>query len=184
MPSPYRAIFAAPGTLAFSAAGFLGRMPLSMMGVGIVAMVSQLTGRYSLAGWLSATLALSAAVLGPQVSRLVDRHGQSRVLRPALLISVAAVGGLLVCARQGAPNWMLFAFTACAGCIPAVGAMTRSRWAAIYHGSPRELHTAYAFESIADEVCFIVGPIISIGLSTVWFPEAGPLLAAAFLVVG
>ncbi|MCZ7457541.1 MFS transporter [Streptomyces sp. WMMC940] len=184
MPSPYRALFAAPGTLAFSAAGLFGRMPLSMMGVGIVAMVSQLTGRYSLAGWLSATLALSAAVLGPQVSRLVDRHGQSRVLRPALLISVAAVGGLLVCARQGAPNWMLFAFTACAGCIPAVGAMTRSRWAAIYQGSPRELHTAYAFESIVDEVCFIVGPIISIGLSTVWFPEAGPLLATAFLVIG
>ncbi|MEU2431783.1 MFS transporter [Streptomyces sp. NPDC007861] len=184
MASPYRAIFAAPGTLAFTAAGFFGRMPLSMMGIGIVTMISQLTGRYGLAGALSATLALSAAVLGPQVSRLVDRHGQRRVMRPALLVSVAAVSGLLVCAQQGAPDWTLFAFTACAGCIPAVGAMTRARWAEIYRGSPRELHTAYAFESIADEVCFIVGPIISIGLSTIWFPEAGPLIATAFLVVG
>ncbi len=35
-----------------------------------------------------------------------------------------------------------------------------------------------------DEVCFIFGPIISIGLSTAWFPEAGPLLAACFLAVG
>ncbi|MFE7778765.1 MFS transporter [Streptomyces sp. NPDC057445] len=184
MPSPYRTIFAAPGTVAFSAAGFLGRMPLAMMGVGIVTMVSQLTGRYSLAGWLSATLALSAAVLGPQVSRLVDRHGQRRVMRPALLVSAAAVAGLLLCARQGAPNWTLFAFTAGAGCIPAVGAMTRARWAFIHGDSPRQLHTAYAFESIMDEVCFIVGPIVSIGLSTIWFPEAGPLLATAFLVVG
>lgn len=62
--------------------------------------------------------------------------------------------------------------------------MTRARWTEIYRGSPRELHTAYAWESIVDEVCFIVGPIISIGLSTAWFPEAGPLLAAAFLVIG
>lgn len=184
MPSPYRAIFAAPGTVGFSAAGFLGRMPLSMMGIGIVTMVSQLTGRYGLAGALAATLALSAAVLGPQISRLVDRHGQRRVLRPATLVAMAAVAGLLICAQQSAPDWTLFAFTACAGCVPSVGAMTRARWADIYRGSQRELHTAYSFESIVDEVCFIVGPIVSIGLSTAWFPEAGPLLAAAFLAAG
>ncbi|WP_338673384.1 MFS transporter [Streptomyces sp. SCSIO 30461] len=184
MPSPYRAIFAHPGTIAFSTAGFLGRMPLSMMGVGIVVMVSQLTGRYGMAGALSATLALSAAVLGPQVSRLVDRHGQRRVLRPALLASGAAVAGLLISARQDAPDWVFFVFTACAGCIPSVGAMTRARWAAIHHGMPERLHTAYAFESIVDELCFIVGPIVSIGLSTIWFPEAGPLIAGVFLVIG
>ncbi|MFI1941022.1 MFS transporter [Streptomyces purpureus] len=184
MPSPYRAIFAAPGTKAFSFAGFIGRMPLSMMGIGIVTMISQLTGRYGLAGALTLTLALSAAVLGPQISRLVDRYGQRRVLRPATLVSVAAVSGLLLCAQQGAPDWTLFVFCAWVGCVPSVGAMTRARWAEIYRGSPRELHTAYSWESIADEVCFILGPIISIGLSTTWFPEAGPLLAAVFLVVG
>ncbi|NEE35230.1 MFS transporter, partial [Streptomyces sp. SID7982] len=91
MPSPYRAIFSAPGTKGFSAAGFLGRMPLSMMGIGVVTMISQLTGRYGLAGALSATLAMSAAVCGPQVSRLVDRYGQRRVLRPVTLVAVAAV---------------------------------------------------------------------------------------------
>ncbi|MFF9869103.1 MULTISPECIES: MFS transporter [unclassified Streptomyces] len=184
MPSPYRAIFAAPGTVGFSLAGFLGRMPLAMMGIGIVTMVSQLTGRYGLAGALSATLAVSAAVLGPQVSRLVDRYGQRRVLRPATLITVAAVAGLLLCAQQGLPDWTMFAFTAAAGCVPSIGAMTRARWASIYEGSARELHTAYSFESIIDEVCFIFGPIVSIGLSTIWFPEAGPLLAAVFLAVG
>lgn len=184
MPSPYRAIFAAPGSRAFSAAGFVGRLPLSMMGIGIVTMISQLTGRYGLAGALSATLAMSAAVLGPQISRLVDRHGQARVLRPATLAALGAVAGLLICAMQKAPDWTLFVFSAAAGCVPSVGSMTRARWAEIYRGSPRELHTAYSWESIADEVCFIVGPIVSIGLSTAWFPEAGPLLAAAFLVVG
>ncbi|WP_329062600.1 MFS transporter [Streptomyces sp. NBC_01429] len=184
MPSSYQAIFAAPGTRGFSAAGLLGRMPLAMMGIGIVTMVSQLTGRYGLAGALSATLALSAAALGPQISRLVDRHGQARVLRPATLVAVAAVAGLLICAQRGAPDWTLFVFAAGSGCVPSVGSMVRARWAAIYRGSPRELHTAYAWESIVDELCFIFGPIISIGLSTAWFPEAGPLLAAVFLLAG
>ncbi|MFJ7158544.1 MFS transporter [Streptomyces sp. NPDC101118] len=184
MPSPYRAIFAAPGTRAFTVAGFFGRLPLSMLGIGIVTMISQLTGRYGLAGALTATLALSAAVLGPQVSRLVDQYGQRRVLRPAALISVAAVSGLLVSAREGAPDWVLFAFTACAGAVPSAGAMLRARWAALYRDSPDQLHTAYSFESVMDEVCFIVGPIASIGLSTVWFPEAGPLIATVSLLIG
>ena len=184
MPSPYREIFAVPGTKGFSAAGFLGRMPLSMMGIGIVTMVSQLTGRYGLAGALAATLAMSVAVLGPRISRLVDRYGQRRVLRPATLVALAAVAGLLVCAQQRLPDWTLFVFAAGAGCVPSVGSMVRARWAEIYRGSSRHLHAAYSWESIVDEVCFIVGPIVSIGLSTSWFPEAGPLLAAGFLFVG
>ncbi|MFI8965306.1 MFS transporter [Streptomyces sp. NPDC053493] len=184
MPSPYRAIFAAPGTRSFSVAGFVGRMPLSMMGIGIVTMISQVTGRYGLAGALSATLALSAAALGPRISRLVDRYGQRRVLRPATLISLVAGAGLLLCVQYEAPDWTLFVFTACVGCVPSLGAMTRARWAAIYRGEARKLHTAYSWESIVDEVCFIFGPIISIGLSTNWFPEAGPLLAGVFLAVG
>ncbi|MFR9788532.1 MFS transporter [Streptomyces sp. MB22_4] len=183
MPSPYRALFDVPGTKAFSAAGLLGRMPLSMMGIGVVTMISQLTGRYGLAGALSATIALSAAVLGPQVSRLVDRHGQSRVLRPATLVALVAAAGLLLAAHFGWPDGVLFACAAGIGAVPSLGAMIRARWAALYRGTPR-LHTAYSFESVVDEICFVFGPILSIGLCTVWFPEAGPLLAAVFLAAG
>ncbi|MER6567706.1 MFS transporter [Streptomyces sp. NPDC001093] len=183
MPSPYRALFTEPGTKAFSAAGFLGRMPLSMMGIGVVTMVSQLTGRYRLAGALSATIALSAAVIGPQISRLVDQHGQRRVLRPATLVALTAAAGLLLAAYAKWPEWVLFVCAAGIGSVPSLGAMIRARWAALYRGTGK-LHTAYSFESVVDEICFIFGPIISIGLSTAWFPEAGPLLAACFLAAG
>ncbi|MFI6353718.1 MFS transporter [Streptomyces sp. NPDC050743] len=183
MPSPYRALFAEPGTKAFSAAGFLGRMPLSMMGIGVVTMISQLTGRYGLAGALSATIALSAAAIGPQISRLVDRHGQRRVLRPATLVALTAAAGLLLAAHFRWPDWVLFVCAAGIGSVPSLGAMIRARWAALYRGTDK-LHTAYSFESVVDEICFIFGPIISIGLSTTWFPEAGPLLAACFLAAG
>lgn len=183
MPSPYRALFATPGSKSFSTAGFLGRMPLAMMGIGVVTMVSQVTGRYGLAGALSATIALSAAALGPRISRLVDRYGQRRVLRPATLCALAAAAGLLLTVRFDGPDPLLFLCSAGIGCVPSIGAMTRARWAFLHRGRP-ELQTAYAFESVVDEVCFIFGPIISIGLSTVWFPEAGPLLAACFLAAG
>ncbi|KRV51428.1 MFS transporter [Wenjunlia vitaminophila] len=183
MLAPYRAIFAAPGARAFSGAGFVAKMPISMLGIGIVTMISQLTGEYGIAGALSATHALSLAVLGPQISRLVDQFGQRRVLRPALLVTVLAVTGLAVCASLGAPTWTWFLCTALAGCTPSMGSMVRARWAHLYGGTPK-LHTAYSFESVLDEVCFIIGPIISIGLCTVLFPAAGPVLAITLLTVG
>ena len=183
MPSPYRALFAAPGSKGFSAAGFLGRMPLSMMGIGVVTMISQINGRYGLAGALSATIALAAAAIGPRISRWVDQYGQRRVLRPATLVALTAAAGLLLAARFAWPDWVLFVCAAGIGSVPSLGAMVRARWAAVYRGTP-QLHTAYSLESVVDEVCFIFGPIISIGLSTAWFPEAGPLLAACFLAVG
>jgi MFS family permease len=182
--SPYRAIFQSPGTRSFSAAGLIGRMPLSMLGIGIVTMISQVTGRYGLAGALAATLALSGAACGPQVSRLVDRHGQRRVLRPVCVATVASVAALLVAVRAGAPDWVYFVCVAGAGLTPSMGAMVRARWSLTHRGAPELLHTAYSFESVADEIVFILGPILSIGLCTVWFAEAGPLLAVVFLAAG
>ncbi len=57
--SAYREIFAAPGSVAFSAAGFVARLPIAMIGIGIVTMISQLRGDYALAGALAAVFARS-----------------------------------------------------------------------------------------------------------------------------
>jgi len=182
--SSYRQIFAAPGSLAFSSAGFIARLPISMTGIGIVTMLSQLRGSYGVAGAVAAVLALSAAALGPQVSRLVDRYGQRRVALPATALTMAAAVALLLCARFEAPDWTLFLCAAGMGVMPSTGSMVRARWAYLYSGEPPKLHTAYSFEAVVDEICFIVGPILSIGLATSVFPEAGVLLAGIFLTVG
>lgn len=184
MLSSYRRIFAAPGSLAFSTTGFVSRIPISMSGIGIITMLSQLRGAYGVAGLVSATMAVSAAVLGPQVSRLVDQHGQRRIIVPAMALTISSVVGLLLCARLNAPDWTLFVFAAGMGVMPSTGAMVRARWAHLYRDDAEKLHTAYSFEAVVDEICFIVGPILSIGLATSVFPEAGVMLAAVFLTVG
>lgn len=183
MPNPYREIFRAPGTIGFSAAGFIARMPFSMVTIGIVAMLSQARGEYWLAGGVAATFALANAVIAPQVSRLVDRHGQSRVLIPATLATVAALIGLMLASRFEAPAWVLFLFAGLAGLTPSMMAMVRARWTEIYRDTPH-LRTAFAFESVVDEVIFMIGPVVAIGLSVVWFPEAGPLAATVLLAIG
>jgi len=183
MPNPYREIFRAPGSIGFSAAGFVARLPLSMVTIGIVTMLSQARGQYWLAGAVAATFALSNALIAPQISRLVDRHGQSKVLVPATFATVVALIGLMLATRFDAPIWVLFLFAALAGMEPSMMAMVRARWTEIYRDTP-QLRTAFAFESVVDEMVFMVGPVIAIGLSVVWFPEAGPLAATILLAIG
>ena len=183
MANPYREIFSAPGTKAFCAAGLIARMPISMTGIGIITLLAQLRGSYWLAGAVAATFALSMALLAPQISRWVDRYGQGRVLPGVTAVGVCSLLALLLCSHLGTPDWTLFVCAALAGCIPSMPAMVRARWSELYRGSPK-LHTAFSFESVLDEVSFIIGPPISVGLSVVFFPQAGPLLAAILLAVG
>lgn len=183
MPNPYREIFRAPGALGFSTAGFIARMPIAMVSLGIVTMVSQASGQYWLAGTVAACFALSNALLAPQISRLVDRLGQSRVIIPATLLSLAGLTGLMLANRFQAPAPALFACAVLAGAMPSIGAMVRARWTRIYRDKP-ELRTAFAFESVLDEIIFIIGPIVAIGLSVSLFDEAGPLFAALLLAIG
>ena len=183
MANPYSALFTAPGSRAFVLAGMIARMPISMTGIGLITMLSQLHGGYALAGAVAATFALATAFCAPQVSRLVDRYGQGRVLPIAALVGGGALLLLLLCTRLQAPQWTLFVFAALAGCMPSMSAMVRARWTEIYRGQP-QLQTAYALESVLDEVCFIVGPPLSVGLCVVLFPEAGPLAALLALAIG
>lgn len=183
MSNPYLELFAAPGAKGFSAAGLLARMPLSMTGLGIVTMLSQVHADYWLAGTVAATFVFCNALLAPQVSRLVDRFGQGRVLLPAALASALAMSALLLCTHYRAPNAWLYLFALLAGAMPSMPAMVRARWTELYRGSPK-LHTAFSFESVMDEVCYIIGPVLAVSLSVGWFAEAGPLLATLFLVAG
>lgn len=183
MSNPYAEIFRAPGAMGFSAAAFVARLPIAMAPIGIVAMLSRIHGEYWLAGAVSATYALTNAVLSPQISRLVDRFGQNAVVAPATLISTVAFVVLILAANQGWPVWTLFVFAILAATMPSISAMVRARWSEMFRGRP-ELNTAFAFESAADELIYISGASLSVGLTVSLFPEAGMIVSTAFLALG
>lgn len=180
----YLRLFRTPGTKGFSAAGFLARMPGSMLGIGIVLLVRRETGSYAVASTVSATNALVMACAAPFLARLVDRRGQAEVGIAAVLLSGAGLGGLLLSIQTDAPRWTLYLCALVIGlAMPNIGSMVRARWATLHSGSA-QLHTAYSFESVVDEVVFVVGPVLVTFLSTGAFPLAGLGAALAFLVLG
>jgi MFS family permease len=103
MSNPYAEIFRAPGAKGFAAAGFLARMPIAMAPIGIVAMLSQTHREYWLAGTVSAVYTLANALISPQISRTVDRLGQTRVLLPTTAIAIAAFALLVLAANRSWP---------------------------------------------------------------------------------
>jgi MFS family permease len=181
--NPYKEIFRAPGAKAFSAAAFFARMPVAMAPIGIVTMLSQLRGEYGQAGAVAATFTLANAFLAPQISRLVDRWGQSRLLIPTTALSVVAFVLMMLSAHQQWPSWTLYVTALLAASMPSISAMVRARWTELFRARA-ELNTAFAFESAADELVYIAGASLSVGLSVTLFPEAGVLASTLLLTLG
>jgi MFS family permease len=175
---PYAEIFSIPRAWRFSVAGVIGRLPMSMYGLGTVLLISAGTGRYGLAGTVAAVSALGNALCAPQLGRLTDRLGQHRVLVPICVIFTLSVAGLVSAVQLGLPDWTLFACGIVGGAtMPQLGPMARARWSVLLSGTSR-LHTAFSIESIADELCFIVGPAAVTLLATQVHPAAGVACAA------
>jgi MFS family permease len=181
---PYAEIFEIPGAWRFSVAGVIGRMPMSMFGLGTVLLISSVTGTYGVAGTVSATGSLGYALSSPRIARLVDAHGQRRVLLPLLTVFAVTTALLITAVQLRLPTWAFFAPGAIAGAtMPSLGAMVRARWSVLLAGSPR-LHAAFSFESVADELCFIVGPAAVTLLATEVYPPSGVGVAALLCVLG
>ncbi|GHB41900.1 transporter [Streptomyces cirratus] len=183
-PGPYRRLFALPGARAFTAGNLLARLPMGMFGVSAVMMIAGQRGSYALAGAVTATGMAATALAAPWTARLVDRHGQARVAVPATLIAVLGSLALVLGVRTHAPAWTLFASYAATATTPNIGGMSRARWTHLLRDRPAEHHAAMSFEQAADELCFMLGPVVAAFLCSAVFPEAGTLTAAALLLTG
>ncbi|MBB5123317.1 MFS transporter [Streptomyces griseoloalbus] len=181
---PYRRLFALPGTRAFTAGNLIARLPMGMFSVSAVVMIAGTRGSYALAGAVTATGLAATAVVAPWTARLVDRYGQARVALPATVFAVLGSLALLLCVRHGAPDWTLFASYAATATTPNTGGMSRARWAHLLRGNADALHTANSFEQAADELCFMLGPVLAAFLCGAFFPEAGTLVGAVLLLTG
>lgn len=171
--SPYARIFTVPGSRAFSFAGWLARVPMSTVGLGSVLLVAGETGSYGLAGAVAGTLSLAFAVGSPQWARGMDRLGQGRVLVWASIAYLVLGLSFASAVVLDAPRWSWFVLAALAGaCGANVGAAVRARWShALDDADDRQ--TAFAFESVVDEVVFVVGPPSITFLAALVAPPAG-----------
>ncbi|MGW1254389.1 MFS transporter [Streptomyces sp. NPDC002513] len=172
------------GAWTFLLPGFAARQPFAMLTLSIVLLVQHTTGSYGAAGAVAAATGVSMALFAPYSGRLADRHGQRAVLLPGILAHALAGVSLTALALAHAPLWALFAAAVPTGAsVPQIGPMVRARWGVKLKDSPL-VPTAAAFESVTDELTFVLGPLLATALCTAVDPAAGLLAESALTLVG
>ncbi|MFF5479138.1 MFS transporter [Streptomyces sp. NPDC012935] len=172
------------GAWTFLLPGFAARQPFAMLTISIVLLVQHTTGSYGAAGAAAAVTGVSMALFAPYSGRLADRYGQRAVLIPGILLHTLSGLTLTTLALTDAPLWALFVAAVPTGAsVPQVGPMVRARWGVKLQGSPL-MTTAAAFESVTDELTFVVGPLLATALCTAVDPAAGLVTEAALTLLG
>lgn len=132
-------------------------------------------------GAVAATFALTNALLSPQLMRYIDRFGQTRVAVPTTTLSVLAFALLIVATNRHWPTWTLRSSGFRRGPYaehPGDGACTLDRDLSCDRPSSARPSPS---SSAGDELVYILGASISVGLSVALFPEAGVLASTLFL---
>ncbi|RGC69789.1 Major Facilitator Superfamily protein [Micromonospora sp. MW-13] len=158
---PYRQVLALPGLRSLLLVSVLARVPLTATGVTVTFYVVFDLGRgYGAAGLVGAATTVGAALGGPLLGRLVDRHG----LRPVLALTTVAEG-IFWSTAPALPYPVLLpaAFVAGLLALPIFSVIRQSIAALV---PPQRRRPAYALDSMSVELSFMVGPALAVALST------------------
>jgi MFS family permease len=155
-----------------------------MISLGVVLLETSKGVSYAVAGTIAASFAVAAAIGGPIVSGFIDRHGQHRILPIAVGFYSVCMVGLLLSLDAAAPLGVILPLAAGAGiAMPNMGSLVRARWAYVLPKSSG-IHVAYAWESILDEVVFVVGPPLATVLALQVHPAAALVACVVLVLIG
>lgn len=179
----YQSVLAIPGARPFFLAAALARLGVAMTGLGILWTVRGLTGSFAIAGAATGLFALSEALAGPQLARLIDRYGQFRLIPVLLLVHGAGMGVVVWASATSGAAPVLLGATLAGAAVPQPGALSAARWT---HLAPMQdqLRTAFSLEAVANDVVFLAGPPIVTIVSGLNRPYLGSHAAALCLITG
>ncbi|MEV8267278.1 MFS transporter [Microbacterium sp. NPDC076911] len=165
------------------------RLPFAMMVVGVLTLIVSARDSLALGGITSAMTGVGTALFGPLLGAAADKFGQRRVLlitgtaNSLLLIAIAWLA--FTTAGDGALLALAFLIGAT---MPQVSPLSRSRLVGIIrrtfegHRKARVLSGTMAYESAADEIVFVFGPVV-VGLLATTQGPAAPVIGAALLAL-
>jgi MFS family permease len=190
MLKPYVTLLRTPGSLKFSTAGFIGRMPIAMDSLAIIFIVVAATDSYALAGALTAVGSIVVGAAEVFWSRQADRRGQAKILLLAVPTRVVSFLIFVILVSRDAPIWTWFVSLIIAESTAiSAGGMVRRRWLHILRNDPDNsdghlVNTAYSWEAMVDEIVFILGPVVATSFAVNVAPSAGILAGLVFLAIG
>ncbi|MGO3146653.1 MAG: MFS transporter [Leucobacter sp.] len=175
--------------IAYFPLALVARLPFAMMVVGVLTLIVSARGSLELGGLASAMVGIGSAIVSPFVGAAADRFGQRiALLITAVTHSVSLVALAWIAYTPASNVWMLAVAFFVGATSPQASPMSRSRLVLIIQHflpverRPRTLSRVLAYESAADEVVFVFGPVI-VGILATMFGARTPIIAAAVLAL-
>ena len=169
----------APGVPRTLALALLARIPLGAIGLLLVLQVRHLGHSYALAGVCNGACALGMAVGSPILGRMIDRVGQAPVLLStggAVAAAAAAFAGL----PSATPWWAFIVLAAAVGVVqPPVGSCARVLWRRLL--GDRGFSQLVTLDASLQELAFMLGPLLLVGVATLAGAAAAILLTGVLL---
>ncbi|MFJ7907057.1 MFS transporter [Kitasatospora sp. NPDC096204] len=162
--SGYRAVLGTPYVARLLGGTLIGRVPTGMAPIAILLLVRAEHGPLALAGALGALFGLACALGQPLLGRLVDRHGQIRVLVAAT--ATASTAFLLLPCTGPARHPALAALTVLVAGLatPPLEAGLRALWPVLLPDAARQ-RAALALDSSSQGLVFVAGPLLATGFA-------------------
>lgn len=186
-PSPFRSllhyrelpqIFGWPAMLIAA----LARAPYAMMPLGIMTAFTAATGDIAVGGLATGIFSVATAICSPLVGRASDIWGQRKILlalTPINALGMLSLYWAAVNVIDGPLLWLLCLITG-ATVVP-VGSFTRARWVSVT-SNQRIISAAFSYESMADELLFVLGPAL-VGIAASAAVPSAPLLLAFMIAI-
>lgn len=156
---------------------------MGALGLLLVLHTRDLTGSYARGGLASGIYLLGLGVSAPLLGRLIDRHGQTAVLRAGAVVESGSIAALALLPGD-TPLGAILAAAAVAGLgQPPIGACMRALWPQLLQADASR-HTAYSLEAIVTEMVYTTGPVLIVGGIGSWSIRAALLFCSAVVLVG
>ncbi|MFJ9080067.1 MFS transporter [Streptomyces sp. NPDC102278] len=160
-----------------------GRLPNSMVPVGLVLWITEKGGSLAFAGLLAALYGLASGLSQPLKGRLMDRHGQTRVSAPAVLLNAGCLATLPLIGAEAQPA-VLTAVVGFAGLVtPPLEAGLRALWPTVLL-DPGQRRVVQALDTGSHGLLYIAGPLLASWLAAAHGPDTALTATAALSLVG
>ena len=181
--SDLRALVRRPYALRMLLCALVGRLPEAMVPLALLLLARAEHGSYATAGALAGAFAVGAAIGGPVAGRIIDRLGQPVVL---IVVAVARSAALLGIALVAPASLAVAAvFAAAAGALtPPLEPALRALWPELAGDDEHALSAAYELDAGAQELIFVVGPLLVAVAVAVGSPSAALHLTSAIGLLG
>ena len=176
----YRDLGRRPGVYRILTAQIIARLPFGMLSIILLLHMSAAYGDFTSAGLILATQSVGQAISGPLTSRLMGRLG----MRPVLVVTSIVCSLLLsLIALVHLPLLLTAAIAFLVGITtPPITPAVRTIYPKLVPGG--QLSALFSLDAAAQEVIWVLGPVIAVFVSAQFSTTVGLIVAATFMLGG